>query len=109
MLSIIGFTLILIILVICCVKSQRRARINAANRNANEVIEGEVSPEEDQRLIEQDKPPLINTVDQGIPGDILLPSAEELHNNVDDDNDNNELYGSRVLKESHIEQEAQEV
>ena len=84
-------------------KSQRRARRNAANRNVNDVIEGEVSPEEDQRLIEQDKPPLINTVDQGIPGDILLPSAEELHNNVDDDNENNELYGSRVLKESHME------
>ena len=90
-------------------KSQRRARIIAANRNANQVIEGEVSPEDDQRLIEYDKPPLINTVDQGIPGDILLPSAEELHNNIDDNNENNDLYGSRVLKESHMEQEAQEV
>ena len=58
-----------------------------------------------QRLIEDDKP----SVDLGIPGDILLPSAEELHNNIDDNNENNDLYGSRVLKESHMEQEAQEV
>ena len=57
-----------------------------------------------QRLIEDDKP----SVDLGIPGDILLPSAEELHNNFDDNNENNELYGSRVLKESHLKEEAQE-
>ena len=80
LLYIIGFALVLVILVVCCVKSQRRARRNNANRNADDVVVGEASPELDnQRLIENDKPPLINTVDQGVPGDLLLPSAEELH------------------------------
>ena len=50
MLYIIGFTLVLIIIVICCVK-KRRARINAANQNDNEVIDVEVSQDDDQRLI----------------------------------------------------------
>ena len=63
---------------------------------------------DDHRLIKANIPHLIDTVDHGIPGNILLPSAEELHNNVDDVIDNNELYGSHELNESHSEQEAQE-
>ena len=73
----------------CCLILTRRRRAQRNNRSFNEddVVVGEASPEfENQRLIDDDKPPLLSTIERGIPGDLTKPSANDLYNNIDDPN-----------------------